>query len=73
MKTFREIYNEIPNERTVTTMRGAFVARIAKVTMKSEKTVRQWLSGVAQPDPLTKTVIAKELGEDAEALFPKGE
>jgi hypothetical protein len=38
--------------------------------MKNKKTVYCWLAGVQYPDPLSTSMIVKELGIPAHVLFP---
>lgn len=72
-RTFKEIYEAIPKTRVVFSGRGDFIARIVKVTKKSEPTVRAWLCRGIVPDALTQEVLSKELGVPASELFPKKE
>lgn len=67
--TFKQIYDSLP----VTPPKTAWIRRVAKVTKKSELTIRMWLNGRQTPDPLTQSVIEKELGVPADVLFPKKE
>jgi transcriptional regulator with XRE-family HTH domain len=69
--TFREIYNQLPERQAVKAPKTEFVERMAKVTMKSTKTIRCWLAGTQSPDALSKSVLEKELGVPADQLFPK--
>jgi hypothetical protein len=69
-KSFREIYDGLPERSTVKAPKTEFVERIAELTMKSVKTVRCWLAGVQTPDALSKSVIEKELNIPSEILFP---
>lgn len=66
-KTFKELYETLPNE----TPKGQFIKRISSVTMKSEVTVRMWLSGRQKPDALTQKQIESELKVSADILFPQ--
>ncbi len=70
-QTFKELYNSLPGRSTAIPPKKAFVKRIAKVTMKSETTVRCWLAGSQNPDALSKSMISKELGMSCDVLFPK--
>jgi transcriptional regulator with XRE-family HTH domain len=72
-KSFREIYNSLPSRQTVKAPKVAFVEHVAEVTMKSKKTVYGWLCGVQKPDPLTLSVLSKELNVPGEVLFPQKE
>lgn len=66
-KTFKQIYEELDP----TPPKTRWIKRIAKVTMKSEMTVRMWLNGRQTPDLLTQNMIAMELGVSVEGLFPQ--
>ena len=57
-KTFKQIYEELDS----TPPKTKWIRRIAKVTMRSELTVRMWLNGRQTPEPLVQKIIAKELG-----------
>lgn len=70
-QSFKELYNSLPGRSTAIPPKKAFVKKIASVTMKSETTVRCWLSGSQNPDALSKSMISKELGVSCEVLFPK--
>lgn len=70
-KTFRQLYDELPDRSTVKAPKTEFIEHIADVTMKSVKTVRCWLAGAQTPDQLTKAVIEKELNVPSEILFPE--
>lgn len=66
-KSLIEFYND---EKSKPTPAQAFVIKIAKMTHRSELTVRQWLTGRYYPDELAINIIAKELEVDANSLFP---
>ncbi|MBR5255027.1 MAG: hypothetical protein IKV46_08360 [Bacteroidales bacterium] len=66
-KTFKQIYEELDP----TPPKMKWIRRIAKVTMRSELTVRMWLNGRQTPEPLVQKIIAKELGVEVNELFPK--
>lgn len=66
-KTFKQIYDELDP----TPPKTAWIRNIAKVTHRSELTVRMWLSGRQIPDELCQEVIAKELGVSIVGLFPE--
>jgi len=68
-KTFRELYDSLP-ARSTTAPKSEFVKHIAKITMKSTKTVRCWLAGAQKPDVLTKSIVEKDLAIPADYLFP---
>lgn len=65
-KKFKEIYAEAKNNPTPA---QRFIAEVAAVTLKSEATVRMWLSGYQKPDDLTRKAIADHFGVDADYLF----
>lgn len=66
-KTFKQMYEELDP----TPPKTAWIKRIAEVTMRSELTVRMWLSGRQIPEPLVQNIISKELGVPVEGLFPQ--
>lgn len=70
-QTFRELYDTLPARSAVKAPKTEFVERIAKLTMKSTKTVRCWLAGAQIPDALTQSILEKELGISGKILFPK--
>ena len=47
-----------------------FVANIADITCRELSTVRQWLSGIQEPNPKAKEAISKHFGIPADELFP---
>lgn len=67
-KSFYSLYQEAKNQPTAAQL---FIARVAKLTHRSEMTVRMWLSGCQTPDDLAQSVIAKDFGVDEKTLFPK--
>ena len=66
MKTFKDCYEEV----STMSPKKMWIQRIAKVTHRSEATVRMWLSGRQVPEVLIQEIIAKELGVPVEGLFP---
>ena len=68
-KTFRQIYDDLPERSAVKAPKTEFVERIATLTMKSTKTVRCWIAGVQKPDALAQSLIEKELEMPSEYLF----
>ena len=68
--SFRQIYDNLPDRSTVKAPKTEFVEQIAKLTMKSTKTVRCWLAGVQKPDALCLSIIEKYLGTPGTILFP---
>ena len=67
-KTFAELYEE---RKSKPTPAQEFVSEVAKITHRSEMTVRMWLSGQQIPDALVKSVIAEHFGVEADGLFPE--
>lgn len=65
MKTFKECYDEV----STMSPKKMWIQRIAKVTRRSETTVRMWISGRQIPEPLIQEIIAKELNVPVEGLF----
>ncbi len=63
-KSLKELYEEAKD------VPRAFIRRCAEVTMKSEVTVRGWLSGAYVPDELAKSRLAELFDTESEALFP---
>lgn len=68
--TFFDLYAE---EKRKPTAAQVFVADVARLTHRSEVTVRMWLSGMQSPDELVQSIIAKKYGVSAASLFPKRE
>ena len=69
MKTFKDCYKEV----STMSPKKMWIQRIAKVTHRSEATVRMWLSGRQVPEVLIQEIIANELGVPVEGLFPNEE
>lgn len=69
--TFTEYYKSLPERQAVKAPKTAFIEKIAKLTKKSPKTVRMWISGAQMPDELTQSVIEEEMQIPATQLFPK--
>lgn len=67
-KTFYDLYEA---ERKKPTSAQMFVRRVARLTHRSESTVRMWIARQQFPDELAKSVIADEFGVSADNLFPK--
>ena len=65
--TLKEIYETKKNELSPAQL---FIALLAKITCRKETTVRQWLSGIQEPNDLAKKRISTELGIPVEELFP---
>ena len=66
-KSFRDLYEE---EKKKPTSAQIFVSDVAKLTKRSEATVRMWISGRQVPDELAQSLIAEKFNVDAETLFP---
>lgn len=66
-KSFIELYNESKSKPTPA---QEFVAEVARITHRSEATVRMWLAGNQIPDTLVQSVIADHFGVGIEGLFP---
>lgn len=66
-KTFAELYNE---QKSKPTPAQVFLAEVARITHRSEVTVKMWLTGQQVPDTLVQSVIADHFGVAMEGLFP---
>ena len=66
-KSFRDLYEE---EKKKPTSAQIFVSDVAKLTKRSEATVRMWISGRQVPDELAQSMIAEKFNVDVETLFP---
>lgn len=67
-KTFYELYSE---RKSRPTPAQEFVSEVARITRRTETTVRMWLSGQQVPDALAQSIIADHFGVKADGLFPK--
>lgn len=67
-KTFFDLYNE---QKSKPTPAQEFVSEVAKITRRTEATVRMWLSGQQTPDALAQSIIAEHFGVNVDYLFPK--
>lgn len=67
-KTFIELYNESKSKPTPA---QEFIAEVARITHRSEMTVKMWLCGNQIPDMLVQSVIADHFGVDINGLFPE--
>lgn len=67
-KTFQQLYEQ---EKVKPTPAQTFIKKVAKMTERSENTVRMWLVGRQIPDKLAQSIIAKEFDCDPETLFPQ--
>lgn len=65
--SFIDLYNI---EKRKLTPAQEFIKNMAKLTKRSESTVRQWVVGMFTPDELCKSIISEKLGIDADILFP---
>lgn len=71
--TLKELYQQAKRQPRIEAPATAFVREVAAVTKKSELAVRRWLSegeSSAEPDALTKDVLAKHFNTTPEELFP---
>lgn len=71
--TLKELYNKAKEQPKPDTPANAFVREVAMVTKKSEVAVRRWLCAgetSAEPDALTKEVLARHFNTSVEDLFP---
>ena len=66
-KSFRDLYEE---EKKKPTSAQVFISDVAKLTKRSEATVRMWISGRQVPDELVQNMIADRFNVDVETLFP---
>lgn len=66
-KSFRDLYEE---EKKKPTSAQIFISDVAKLTKRSEATVRMWISGRQVPDVLAQSLIAEKFNVDVETLFP---
>ena len=66
-KSFRDLYEE---EKKKPTSAQIFISDVAKLTKRSEATVRMWISGRQVPDELVQNMIADRFNVDVETLFP---
>lgn len=71
-KSFKDLYDELDIPAIQSRLdKREFIKRCAKVTKKSEGTVRSWLSGKWIPDALTQEALSNEFGIPSEQLFPQ--
>lgn len=66
-KTFKALYEE---QKKKPTAAQVFVSEVARLTKRSEVTVRMWLSGQQVPDELAKSIIAERYNVSVDSLFP---
>ena len=69
-RSFSQIYKSLPERNVVQAPKTAFVKEIANLCMCSSNTVRMWIQGVQNPDPLKQKLISEKLGIPPETLFP---
>lgn len=69
--TLKELYDNAKKQPKPLTPSYAFVLEVARVTKRSEITVRKWIAGDAIPDALTQETLARHFKTSPEALFPK--
>lgn len=62
-----ELYKEKQSELSPA---QKFVKELAAITQRSELTVRLWISGKHEPEPLVKRIIADSYDLDVNCLFP---
>ena len=67
-KTFIELYNESKSKPTPA---QEFISEVARITRRSESTVRMWLANNQVPDALVLSVIADHFNVDMAGLFPE--
>lgn len=65
--TLKELYEAKKNEPSPAQL---LIMRLSRITCRTESTVRQWLSGIQEPNELAKKRIASELEIPVEELFP---
>lgn len=70
LKSFSELYGEAKGAKPVLSPGRIFISEVAKLTKKSENTVRMWLYGSQTPDKLTLEVLSNHFDTPAEVLFP---
>ncbi|MBQ0069996.1 MAG: hypothetical protein KBT09_09650 [Bacteroidales bacterium] len=63
-KSLQEIYLEKKRSASL------FIKEISDVTHRKEITIRKWICGAAEPDEMTKIVLAQHLKIDVKELFP---
>lgn len=66
--TFIDIFRE---EKAKPKPEQAFISEVAKLTCKSQITVKRWCEGKVTPDALTQKILAEHFKVDADILFPK--
>lgn len=70
--TFKEIYQkERSKDKGYPTPSRSFIKKMARLTKKTESTVKMWLYGDQTPDELSKSVISSHFNIPSSELFPK--
>ncbi|MBO5445372.1 MAG: helix-turn-helix transcriptional regulator [Muribaculaceae bacterium] len=67
---FKEYYKKLKDAKKPPSPAQQFIITLSAKTGKSQKTVRQWLSGIQIPSGDAKRIISEETGIPAEELFP---
>ena len=65
--TFKDYYQQAKNEQTAA---QKFIAEIARITGRTEISIRKWLSGENVPENETKQILAEHFDVPANELFP---
>lgn len=68
-KTLIEKYKLLRKPKSISP-KEQFIRDLAKLCRVKPSTVRCWVTGIREPNQLTKEAIARELGEEVETLFP---
>ena len=68
--TFKELYKTAKKRPTAGQL---FISDVARMTCRSETTVKMWLSGRQVPDALACKVIARNYGVGEDELFPSAD
>lgn len=69
-KSLRDLYKE---EVSKPSRAQEFITFIAKLTHRSEHTVKMWLLRKQEPDELVKAILAEYFKCDPQTLFPAKE
>lgn len=67
-KSFHELYSEQKNKKTPA---QEFISEVARITHRTETTVKMWLSGQQKPDALVCSIIAEHFSVEVSSLFPE--
>ena len=68
--TFVEHYNQAKAQQMPPTPASIFIKKIAKLTHRSEVTVRTWANGKKAPDINVQNVLSAHFNEEPSELFP---